>query len=94
MKLVPKKWWHWFVAGLLLLLTFQVVLLWLKWPFSRERLTVSLERATGSKLRAARFRMMFFRSPGCVLEDAVFERDGGLVPLARMRQLRGSWRQC
>jgi hypothetical protein len=43
------------------------VLLWSKWRFTREHLTGSLERATGSKLRAARFRMTFFPSPGCVL---------------------------
>ena len=32
-------------------------------------------------------------SPGCVLDDAIFERDGANAPLARMRQLsvRGSW---
>jgi hypothetical protein len=68
-------------------------LLWSNWPFTRERLTVSLERATGSKLKAARFRMTFFPSPGCVLDDAVFERDGASAPLGRMRQLsvRGSW---
>ena len=93
LKRVPKKWWHWVLLGFVLLLTIEAVLLWSKWPFTRERLTVSLERATGSKLRAARFRMTFFPSPGCVLDDAVFERDGALAPLARMRQLsvRGSW---
>jgi hypothetical protein len=92
-KRLPKKWWHWILLGLVLLLTVEAVLLGSKWPFTRERLTVSLERATGSKLRAARFRMTFFPSPGCVLEDAVFERDGALAPLACMRQLslRGSW---
>jgi hypothetical protein len=37
--------------------------------------------------------MTFFPSPGCVLDDAIFERNGAPVPLARMRQLsvRGSW---
>jgi hypothetical protein len=92
-KQVSKKWWHWILIGFVLLLTTEAVLLGSKWPFTRERLTVSLERATGSKLRAARFRMTFLPSPGCVLDDAVFERDGAPAPLARMRQLsvRGSW---
>jgi hypothetical protein len=92
-KRVAKQLWHWVLLGLVLLLTLEAVLLWSKWPFTRERLTVSLERATGSRLRAERFRMTFFPSPGCVLDDAVFERDGASVPLARMRQLsvRGSW---
>ena len=88
-----QKWRHRVLLGFVLLLTAEAVLLWLKWPFTRERLTVSLERATGSKLRAARFRMTFFPSPGCVINEAVFERDGAGAPLARMRQLsvRGSW---
>ena len=64
MKRVPTKWWHWVLLGFVLLLTIEAVLLWSKWPFTRERLTVSLERATGSKLRAARFRMTFFRASG------------------------------
>jgi hypothetical protein len=74
-------------------MTVEAVLLWAKWPFTRERLTVGLERATGSKLRATRFRRTFFPSPGCVLDNVAFERDGASAPLARMRQLsvRGSW---
>ena len=81
------------LLGLILLLTIEAGLLWWKWPFTQERLTVSLERATGSRLRAVRFRMTFFPSPGCVLDDAMFERDGARAPLAHMRQLsvRGSW---
>jgi hypothetical protein len=92
-KRVPKKWWQWVLVGLVLLLNMEAVLLWSKWPFTQERLTVSLERATGSRLQAARFRMTFFPSPGSVLDDATFERDGAQAPLARMRQLsvRGSW---
>jgi hypothetical protein len=37
--------------------------------------------------------MTFFPSPGSVLDDATFERDGAKAPLAHMRQLsvRGSW---
>jgi hypothetical protein len=93
MKRVPKKWSQWVLLGLVLLLTIEGGLLWLNWPFTQERLTVSMERATGSRLRAARFRMTFFPSPGCVLDDASFSRDGAQAPLARMRQLsvRGSW---
>ena len=92
-EFVPKKWWHWTLLGFTLLLAIEAVLLWSNWPFTRERLTISLERATGSRLRAARFRLTFFPSPGCVLDDAIFERDGAKAPLARMRQLsvRGSW---
>lgn len=93
MKWVPQKWWHWVLLGLFLFVTIESVLLWSNWPFTRERLTISFERATGSRLRAARFRMTFFPNPGCVLDEPLFERDGAQAPLARMHQLRvrGSW---
>jgi hypothetical protein len=38
-----KKWWHWILLGFALLLIIEAVLLWSKWPFTRERLNVSLE---------------------------------------------------
>src|SRR5688500_382460 len=44
-KLASRKWWHWMLLAFTLLLGVHAVLLWWNWPFTRERLTVSLERA-------------------------------------------------
>jgi hypothetical protein len=62
-----------------------------KWPFTRERVTQSLEESLASRVRIGSLRMKFFPAPGCVAEDITVLRAD--VQLAKVRQLtiEDSW---
>ena len=73
------------------LIAAESVLLYLKWPFTSERMANSLAGSTGSRVRFNRFRQTFLPHPGCNMEEVTFER--GTQTLARVRELKvvGSW---
>lgn len=77
--------------GLLAVFGAESIFLYVKWPFTQDRIAESLQGRTGSRVRFAKFRSTLFPHPGCEAEGASFERAG--VKLASIRKLRivGSW---
>jgi len=80
------------VGLLLFALAGIAALLALRWPYTQERMTRSIESAAGSKVRFQQFRSTFFPEPGCTIEDLTIERIPG-VPIARTERIdvRSSW---
>jgi hypothetical protein len=69
-----------------------LLLLVIKWPFTEAKILRDLERATGSRVTAERYRTTFFPRPGCILENLAISRTPS-VPIARAAELaiRSSW---
>ncbi len=59
---------------LLALLAIWCAVLAARWPFTRQAVTYSLERVSGSEVHVGRFRELFFPHPGYIAEDLVFTR--------------------
>ncbi|MGZ4830902.1 MAG: hypothetical protein ACXV78_14780 [Candidatus Angelobacter sp.] len=43
-----------------------------KWPFTREAMTLRLERASSARVEMRGFRSTYFPYPGCVADEVVF----------------------
>lgn len=67
-----------------------VVLLALRWPFSRAAVLKQLEDASLSKVNASAFHSTYFPRPGCVLEHVTFQHDpkAGVPPLITVEKIR------
>jgi hypothetical protein len=76
---------------LLAILAAEAVLLYVRWPFTQERIAESLQGWTGARVRFAKFRPTFFPHPGCEAEDASFERAGVKLGSVRKLTILGSW---
>jgi hypothetical protein len=70
-------------------------LLEMHWPYTRARMTHSLEGPSQCNVHFGRFRQIFFPRPGCVIEDVAFVRgsNASIPPLIFVRTLKveGSW---
>ena len=85
------------IGAVVLAILFAGVLLVLavKWPFTREATIRSLEQISLTEVQIPRFRKVFFLHPGYVAEDVTFRRDHGpgarpLLQVARIT-CRASW---
>ncbi len=76
------------VVCLALLLSL-VVLLTLKWPFTRQAVNQALEQQSDSRVQIASFHRMYFPHPGAVAENVTFRRDpkASAPPLMTVRRL-------
>lgn len=64
------------------------VLLALKWPFTRQRVTQRLQRATATSVHIGRFKALYFPHPGCVAEELTFRAPRNPAqPLMTIRTL-------
>ena len=85
----------WLVVGLVVLaaiIAAAALLLAIKWPFTRQRVTESLEQATATKVRIGSFKAEYFPHPGCVAGQVTFQAKQ-TQPLMTIRTLtiRGSY---
>ena len=66
------------------------IVLALHWPFSKERITQSLQQAFPVTVTFDKFHSTYFPHPGCVAENVVFRRLGrsaDLPPIATIERL-------
>src|SRR5215204_3386601 len=85
--------WARVAAGLLLaFVAAMIVLLALRWPYTKERVIASIEKATGSSVRLQKYRPSYFPEPGCTLENLSLERHApNPIAVARTITIRSSW---
>ena len=63
-------------------------LLAIKWPFTRKRVTASLQQATATKVQMGEFKAQYFPHPGCVARELTFvAKPGAAQPLMRIATL-------
>jgi hypothetical protein len=67
-----------------------IVLLALRWPFSRAAVLKELEEASMSRVEAGAFHRIYFPRPGCILEHVAFQHNPktGAPPLITVEKLR------
>jgi hypothetical protein len=85
--------WH-AAAALAALCAIEATILTIRWPFVRDSLTRSLERATKSRVTIGELDLTFFPFPGCTADEVLFVRGEGTDQrLARARRLtfEASW---
>jgi hypothetical protein len=75
----------------LAILAAEAVFLYIRWPFTNERIAESLQGRTGTRVRFAKFRPTFFPHPGCQADDASFKRGGVKLGSVRKLTIIGSW---
>ncbi|HWG58940.1 MAG TPA: AsmA-like C-terminal region-containing protein [Candidatus Acidoferrales bacterium] len=71
------------------IITFVIVLA-VRWPFSRERVLRSLGETLGGTAKAERFRSTYFPHPGCIVESLEVTRSNGQAgapPLALAKRM-------
>jgi hypothetical protein len=68
------------------------LVLFIRWPFTEQRVIAGLQRATGSDVQVVRFRKDFLPRPGCTIENVTVSRASA-QPIARAQKLiiRTSW---
>ena len=85
---------RWLFIGITVLLgvlAAEGLFLWMKWPFTTDRVSESLARSTASNVRIGRLDMSFFPHPGCVAYDVSFERGAHKLATAHKVTIVGSW---
>ncbi|MGE5725001.1 MAG: hypothetical protein ACM34G_07495, partial [Acidobacteriota bacterium] len=82
-----KKWLIISLIVLAVIVAVAAVLLALKWPFTRERVTQRLQEATATTVQMAGFKAEYFPHPGCVAEQVTFQKAGTSQPLMTIRTL-------
>jgi hypothetical protein len=65
---------RWTLLGLAICAGAFVILLAVKWPFTRSGMIQRFERASSAKVEIGRFHSIFFPYFGCVAEDVVFRQ--------------------
>jgi AsmA-like C-terminal region len=88
----PRKRW-WIAAAIVLLAIFlaAVILLALKWPFTRQRVSHDLEKALGARVQIAGFHQTFF-PPGCIAEGVTLRASRGKAVVSIQRlEVAGSY---
>jgi AsmA-like protein len=88
-----KKWLIISLIVLAAMVAAAAVLLAIKWPFTRERVTQRLQQATSTSVQMRSFKAEYFPHPGCVAEQVTFQKVGNSQPLMTIRTLtvRGSF---
>jgi hypothetical protein len=93
-KKIRNNWLRWILLGFAVCACIFVVLLAVKWPFTREAMIKRLERASSAKVEIHNFHSIFFPYPGCVAEDVVFLQAAStaqptrpLAPIITIRKL-------
>jgi hypothetical protein len=77
-------------AVVLILGNLGIVLVRRHWPFSRERVTQSLQSTFPASVTLQKFHSTYFPHPGCIAEGVVFNRLGatpGTPPVVSIQQL-------
>lgn len=82
-----KKWLIISLIVLAVIVAVAAVLLALKWPFTRARVTQRLQEATATTVQMAGFKAEYFPHPGCVAEQVTFQKAGTSQPLMTIRTL-------
>jgi hypothetical protein len=78
-------------AGSVLLVTAVVLYFCARWPFTAERISDSLGRATGCAVTASRVDLSFLR-PGCTLRGVTFRSmQGARIATVDAVIVRSSW---
>ena len=78
------------LAAVVLILGNLGVVLVRHWPFSRERVTHSLQSTFPASVTFQKFPFTYFPHPGCIAEGVVFNRLGatpGTPPVVSIQQL-------
>ncbi|HWF06016.1 MAG TPA: hypothetical protein VHA06_20180, partial [Candidatus Angelobacter sp.] len=65
---------RWILLGFAVCAGILVILLAVKWPFTRNGMIQRLEKASSAKVEMGRFHGIFFPYFGCVAEDVVFRQ--------------------
>ncbi len=73
------------------LLVVDFIFLAVRWPFTREKVIVSLEQASLSKVQIGKFDKTFFPHAGYVAEDVTFARNTTQLASAHAIRCRTSW---
>jgi AsmA-like protein len=80
-KAGAKKWLIISLIVLAAMVTAAAVLLAIKWPFTRERVTHQLQDATETTVQIGSFKPEYFPYPGCVAQQVTFRKAGNSQPL-------------
>jgi hypothetical protein len=72
------KWARWAVLALGVAVLAGSILLAVKWPFSRQSVTESIEEVVSGTVRIGRFRNRVFPDPGCEAYDVSVTRPSGI----------------
>jgi hypothetical protein len=78
------------LATVVLILGNLGIVLMRHWPFSRERVTQSLQSTFPASVTFQKFHFTYFPHPGCIAEGVVFNRLGatpGTPPVVSIQQL-------
>jgi hypothetical protein len=85
---------RWICFGVGVCVCIFVVVLALKWPFTRAAMIQRLEQASSAKVEIHGFRSTFFPYPGCIAENVVFLQNGSpsragqqVIPVITIRKL-------
>ena len=73
-------------SGVVLAILVGIIILRLKWPFSRQELTESVQEIVPGDVQMERFRSTFFPHPGCVAENVTVKRSAG-TPLVSVQRI-------
>ncbi len=78
---------------LIVLLGGVLLVLSLKWPFTREETIRSLEQVSSSKVQIINFQERFFPRPGYIAQNVTFSRGSGSRPMVRIGKItcRATW---
>jgi hypothetical protein len=85
-----RRWLTFTGMAILILAGVAIALLARKWPFTRERVSQSLEEAVYAKVQFANFHSTYFPHPGCTAEGVVFVRGSnppGTWPFISIQKL-------
>src|SRR5579859_1147630 len=71
---VPAQKFRWILLGVSILAVVFLIIMAVKWPFTREAMTKRLERASSAQVEMRGFHSTYFPFPGCVAEDVLFRQ--------------------
>src|SRR5438270_11821270 len=70
----PAQKFRWILLAVSIFAVAFLVIMAVKWPFTREAMTKRLERASSAQVEIRGFHSTYFPFPGCVAEDVVFRQ--------------------
>src|SRR6185369_7900549 len=70
----PAQKFRWILLAVSICAVVFLVIMVMKWPFTREAMTKRLQRASSAQVEMRGFRSTYFPFPGCVAEDVVFRQ--------------------
>jgi hypothetical protein len=70
----PAQKFRWILLAVSILAVIFLVIMAVKWPFTREAMTKRLERASSAQVEIRGFHSTYFPFPGCIAEDVVFRQ--------------------